>query len=497
MLKSGTPDRWSDDDLDRALGDLLAKSPLDPASLTRVTTRIGQTAIHIQQMSAAPLLSSAGGSQVRPETETRPVRRRPGRFNGHRTALLITAVAVAVAVAVTAPLALFHSAPALTASTGAPLSTKACATHNLTANDAQPNDTPTLAGPGASPATTWYSPAKAAQLSMALQTALPPGTCMFKGSEWGNLTFPDQLNPGDAIPQVGMLDAQAGGRLVTAAGDGNLKVSMFRAADAQSCVTGRFDRTQTEKDGTVIWQLTGSATTSTTTWIVLVVTAFQKNGTCSMLRVSDERVGADDTPSRPGMSATGAPPLSLAQLTTLATTPGLTIAPFSDIVTGAALFTYAPQTGKTEFSYPTGERRPLPTLTGPALTGSKTLATSDYPGKILVINFWGSWCSPCRDEADELRLASAALDPDHVQFLGINVKDNTSGAIAFNATSRITYPSIFDPTDLSWQAISGESAGSLPVTIVLDRQHRVAHVWLHEITHADLGTVVGTLLKEK
>ncbi len=108
-----------------------------------------------------------------------------------------------------------------------------------------------------------------------------------------------------------MLDAQAGGRLITAAGDGDLSVSVFHAEDAKRCVTDRFDRTMTGQDGTVIWQLTTSATRSTMKWTVLVVTAYQRNGTCSVLRVADERLGADDTPAGPGMTATGSIPLSL------------------------------------------------------------------------------------------------------------------------------------------------------------------------------------------
>ena len=233
-----------------------------------------------------------------------------------------------MAAAVSVPLALLHSTGAPTASTGVPLSTRSCAAHNRTANAVKPAATQPVAAPAASPTTNWYSPAKAEQLTRALQSALPPGTCVFNGSSWGNLTFPDQLNPGNLTPGVGQLDAQAGGRLVTPAGDGDLSVSIFRAADPKGCLEGPFDRTFTDQHGTVIWQLTSSATdvTTHTRWIVLVVTAFQKNGTCSVLRVADERAGADDTPTRFGITATGAPPLSLTQLTALATAPGLTTA---------------------------------------------------------------------------------------------------------------------------------------------------------------------------
>ncbi len=196
------------------------------------------------------------------------------------------------------------------------------------------------------------------------------------------------------------------------------------------------------------------------------------------------------------MTATGSTPLSLTQLTALATAPGLTTASVSDIGTGDPLFTFVPEAGQAEFNYPAGQRRAFPMVSGPDLTGTRTLRTSDYAGKVVVINFWGSWCAPCRAEADELRSASAALNPAEVTLLGIDVKDTTGAARAFSSASRTPYPSIFDPASFISQAISEQPMNVLPMTIVLDKQHRVAHIWAHEITQADLTTVVLPLLKE-
>ncbi|MGI8415119.1 MAG: hypothetical protein ACR2P2_02710 [Nakamurella sp.] len=122
-----------------------------------------------------------------------------------------------------------------------------------------------------------------------------------------------------------MLDAQANGRLVTSAGDGTLMVSIRRATNAGDCIAGAFDKRFTSVDGTQIWQLTSSATSITTRWIVLVVTAYRPDGTCVVLRASDESAGADETPPRSGLFATGASPLSIAQLTSLANAQGMSI----------------------------------------------------------------------------------------------------------------------------------------------------------------------------
>jgi peroxiredoxin len=159
-------------------------------------------------------------------------------------------------------------------------------------------------------------------------------------------------------------------------------------------------------------------------------------------------------------------------------------------------FTFTSPGGKSEFSYPADQRKNLDELSGPDLSGKKTVSLSDYTGKIVVINFWGSWCPPCRDEAGQLQAASVALAPMGVQFLGIDVKDEPGAGAAFNASKQITYPSIFDPGQRTLLSIRGFPTGSIPSTIVLDKQHRVAHIWLQEINSGDLKNVITPLAAE-
>ncbi len=158
-------------------------------------------------------------------------------------------------------------------------------------------------------------------------------------------------------------------------------------------------------------------------------------------------------------------------------------------------FTFTSPGGKQEYSYPPADRRPLGQISGPDLTGSKTVSVSDYPGKIVVINFWGSWCAPCRDEASGLQSAWTALEPKGVQFVGIDLKDPQGDGAAFNASKQITYPSIFDFGLRTLLSIRGYPV-SIPSTIVLDKQHRVAQIWLHPINPGDLRDAVTPLLAE-
>ena len=162
-------------------------------------------------------------------------------------------------------------------------------------------------------------------------------------------------------------------------------------------------------------------------------------------------------------------------------------------------FTFVSPGGQTEFSYPVDQRGTVGNLSGPDLANKDaTVALSDYAGKVVVVNFWGSWCSPCRAESDDLNAAAAAVAGQGVQFLGVNVKDTREAGADFLTSKQVTYPSIFDPSMRTLLSIRGYPSGSIPSTIVIDRQGRVAHVWLQAITDPDqLISTVSQIAAEK
>lgn len=160
-------------------------------------------------------------------------------------------------------------------------------------------------------------------------------------------------------------------------------------------------------------------------------------------------------------------------------------------------FQFTSPGGATEYSYAAAERKKLDELSGPDLSGKNTISLSQFAGKVVVVNFWGSWCAPCRDEASELQRAWQSWSSRGVQFLGIDVKDPAGAGAAFNASKQISYPSIFDFSMRTLLSIRGYPTGSIPSTLVLDRQHRVAHIWLHPINSGDLNDVVTALAAER
>ena len=93
--------------------------------------------------------------------------------------------------------------------------------------------------------------------------------------------------------------------------------------------------------------------------------------------------------------------------------------------------------------YPPGHQPMAPDFTAATLTGSR-LNFSSYRGKVVVVNFWGSWCAPCRAEAPILAVTAQQYRSAGVAFLGVDVRDTTDSALAFTRNFGVTYPSISD-----------------------------------------------------
>ncbi|MCX5068655.1 TlpA family protein disulfide reductase [Micromonospora lupini] len=140
------------------------------------------------------------------------------------------------------------------------------------------------------------------------------------------------------------------------------------------------------------------------------------------------------------------------------------------------------------------QRSKTPKVTGELLTGGQ-YDVSQARGQVVVVNFWGSWCAPCRAEADDLETTYQATKASGVAFLGVNVQDSKDKAIAFEQ-GRATYPSIFDPS--SRQALNFDiPPNTTPATVVLDRDGRIAVVIRRAVTQDELKPIVERIAAEK
>ena len=155
--------------------------------------------------------------------------------------------------------------------------------------------------------------------------------------------------------------------------------------------------------------------------------------------------------------------------------------------------------GEKVINYEESERKPLRTFSGEDVRDTdKTISLEDYDGEIVVLNSWGQWCAPCRAEADDLQEVHSELQKRKIgTVLGINVRDyNPQVSNDFLEDNGLKYPSIYDPPFKTAAALGGVPTSVVPTTIVLDKQHRPATVFLRSITAKDVMDVVDKLEKE-
>jgi len=149
----------------------------------------------------------------------------------------------------------------------------------------------------------------------------------------------------------------------------------------------------------------------------------------------------------------------------------------------------------TTTSLASGHRSAAPKIAGTFRDGSK-FHLGDLTGKVVVLNFWASWCPPWRVEAPDLESVSQQTKASGVRFIGVNVRDSRDSASAFQRTFKITYPSLYDQSDRVALQIKGAPPNSLPFTVVLDRHGRIAVVIRRSIRAAELLPIVRQVATE-
>jgi thiol-disulfide isomerase/thioredoxin len=140
---------------------------------------------------------------------------------------------------------------------------------------------------------------------------------------------------------------------------------------------------------------------------------------------------------------------------------------------------------------PAADRQKPGEVAGTTLDGDQ-ISLDDYAGDVVVVNVWGSWCSPCRSEAPMLAEAAKDLAKQDVHFLGIDSRDpSRSAAEAFVRRFDIGYPSIYDQQGRTLLAFRGTlTPNAIPSTVVIDREGRVAASVLGEISRTTLYDLV-------
>lgn len=124
----------------------------------------------------------------------------------------------------------------------------------------------------------------------------------------------------------------------------------------------------------------------------------------------------------------------------------------------------------------------------PLLSGSGTSTLASLRGKVVVLNFWASWCEPCQTEAPLLEHAQANLEHSNATVLGVTYEDNTPDSLRFVHHNRLTYPNLRDNEGAFARSYGTDQ---LPESFILNRQGRIVAISRGEIDQSFLARAVA------
>jgi peroxiredoxin len=137
-----------------------------------------------------------------------------------------------------------------------------------------------------------------------------------------------------------------------------------------------------------------------------------------------------------------------------------------------------------------GHRALAPQFTAPSLDGTP-IRLASYRGKVVVLNFWGSWCDPCRAEAPTLAALSDQYRSRGVSFLGDDVGDTPVNALAFTRRVGISYPSVNDSNYAIVQDFGKVApVNYTPTTLVIDRTGHIAGLVIGKVSYQAMATIL-------
>ncbi len=140
-----------------------------------------------------------------------------------------------------------------------------------------------------------------------------------------------------------------------------------------------------------------------------------------------------------------------------------------------------------------GELEQAPALDLPKLSGGGQASLADYRGDVVVLNFWASWCEPCREESPLLERWHKRMAGRGGTVLGVDVLDVTGDAEEFIEEYGLTYPML---KDKDGDALEGFGVVAYPETFVIDRDGRIRAVRRGPVDEAFMRTEVAPLLEE-
>jgi len=174
------------------------------------------------------------------------------------------------------------------------------------------------------------------------------------------------------------------------------------------------------------------------------------------------------------------------------TKESLTVAIELALAAVASMGLLALATATPSLSFPMGapgqtNPTPAPDFVLTDLAG-RTISLSDYKGKVLFLNFWATWCPPCRAEIPDFIEAYTENRDKGLEILGISVDTKSKAAVAeFVEKYKINYPVVLESRSKTQQLIDNYQPGQfIPTTIIIDKQGRIRHKHVGQMDKREL-----------
>ena len=145
---------------------------------------------------------------------------------------------------------------------------------------------------------------------------------------------------------------------------------------------------------------------------------------------------------------------------------------------------------------PASQRPTVPALRMPGLDHSLVSLTDPGSSAFTLVNFWGSWCGPCRAEEPALSRLSRTY-AGRIRFVGVDIRDDRARADAFRRAYKIPYPSLFDPANRVSLSLGSYQPATTPATLLIDASGHLAARITGPVLYTELRAALDRALRSE
>lgn len=126
----------------------------------------------------------------------------------------------------------------------------------------------------------------------------------------------------------------------------------------------------------------------------------------------------------------------------------------------------------------------------------KEMKLSDYKGKVILLNFWATWCPPCRKELPDLSTISTELKDKDFKMIGVSVDDNQEVLNTFLQANKLSYTVVYEPEQLvtKYMSAAGQNQNVVPQTYIIDKNGKVVEAIMGSRSKADFLEIIKKYL---